>query len=76
MWGRHRRRRRCPRLTVKHGIGNVVIVDPRPPDVAHLGQVDRVLSQLVAQLPMVGLMSKSIDLLERMAAESGNVFEE
>jgi sarcosine oxidase, subunit beta len=61
-------------LTVKHGIGNVVIVDPRPPMSLTSDKSTECYRNWWPNLPMVGLMSRSIDLLERMAAESGNVF--
>ncbi|HEU5113393.1 MAG TPA: FAD-dependent oxidoreductase, partial [Acidimicrobiia bacterium] len=61
-------------LTVKHGIGNVVIVDPRPPMSLTSDKSTECYRNWWPNLPMVGLMTRSIDLLERMAAESGNVF--
>jgi sarcosine oxidase, subunit beta len=61
-------------LTVKHGIGNVVIVDPRPPLSLTSDKSTECYRNWWPNLPMVGLMSRSIDLLERMAAESGNSF--
>jgi sarcosine oxidase, subunit beta len=61
-------------LTVKHGIGNVVIVDPRPPMTLTSDKSTECYRNWWPNLPMVGLMSRSIDLLETMAAESGNNF--
>ena len=61
-------------LTVKHGIGSVVIVDPRPPMSLTSDKSTECYRNWWPNLPMVGLMTRSIDLLERMAAESGNVF--
>jgi glycine/D-amino acid oxidase-like deaminating enzyme len=61
-------------LTVTHGIRNVVIVDPRPPLSLTSDKSTECYRNWWPNLPMVGLMSRSIDLLERMAAESGNRF--
>ena len=61
-------------LTVKHGVGNVVIVDPRPPMSLTSDKSTECYRNWWPNLPMVGLMSRSIDLLETMAAESGNSF--
>jgi sarcosine oxidase, subunit beta len=61
-------------LTVKHGIGDVVIVDPRPPMSLTSDKSTECYRNWWPNLPMVGLMSRSIDLLETMAAESGNIF--
>jgi glycine/D-amino acid oxidase-like deaminating enzyme len=61
-------------LTVKHGIGNVVIVDPLPPLSLTSDKSTECYRNWWPNLPMVGLMSRSIDLLEKMAADSGNVF--
>jgi glycine/D-amino acid oxidase-like deaminating enzyme len=61
-------------LTVKHGIGSVVIVDPRPPLSLTSDKSTECYRNWWPNLPMVGLMSRSIDLLEKMAGESGSAF--
>ena len=61
-------------LTVKHGIENIVIVDPRPPMSLTSDKSTECYRNWWPNLPMVGLMSRSIDLLEKMSAESGNSF--
>ena len=61
-------------LTVNHGIGRVVIVDPLPPLSLTSDKSTECYRNWWPNLPMVGLMSRSIDLLEKMAAHSGNVF--
>ncbi|MGH8948933.1 MAG: NAD(P)/FAD-dependent oxidoreductase, partial [Acidimicrobiia bacterium] len=61
-------------LTVKHGIGDVVIIDPLPPLSLTSDKSTECYRNWWPNLPMVGLMSRSIDLLEKMAAESGNAF--
>ena len=61
-------------LTVKHEIGNVVIVDPRPPMSLTSDKSTECYRNWWPNLPMVGLMTRSIDLLEKMASESGNSF--
>jgi sarcosine oxidase, subunit beta len=61
-------------LTVKHGIGDVVMVDPRPPMSLTSDKSTECYRNWWPNLPMVGLMSRSIDLLEKMASESGNRF--
>jgi glycine/D-amino acid oxidase-like deaminating enzyme len=61
-------------LAVRHGIEGVVIVDPRPPLTLTSDKSTECYRNWWPNHPMVGLMSRSIDLLERMAAESGNVF--
>jgi sarcosine oxidase, subunit beta len=61
-------------LSVKHGIADVVIVDPRPPMSLTSDKSTECYRNWWPNLPMVGLMSRSIDLLEKMASESGNSF--
>ena len=51
-----------------------MIVDPRPPLSLTSDKSTECYRNWWPNLPMVGLMSRSIDLLERMAAESGNRF--
>jgi glycine/D-amino acid oxidase-like deaminating enzyme len=61
-------------LAVRHQMGNVMLVDPRPPLTLTSDKSTECYRNWWPNLPMVGLMSRSIDLLERMATESGNVF--
>jgi glycine/D-amino acid oxidase-like deaminating enzyme len=61
-------------LTVRHGIGNVVLIDPRPPLTLTSDKSTECYRNWWPNHPMVALMSRSIDLLEKMAIESGNVF--
>jgi glycine/D-amino acid oxidase-like deaminating enzyme len=61
-------------LAVRHSVGKVVVVDPRPPLSLTSDKSTECYRNWWPNQPMVGLMSRSIDLLERMATESGNVF--
>lgn len=61
-------------LTVRHSVGKVILVDPRPPLTLTSDKSTECYRNWWPNQPMVGLMSRSIDLLEKMAAESGNVF--
>jgi glycine/D-amino acid oxidase-like deaminating enzyme len=61
-------------LAVRHAIGRVVVIDPRPPLTLTSDKSTECYRNWWPNRPMVGLMSRSIDLLEKMAAESGNVF--
>ena len=61
-------------LAVRHGVGRVVIVDPRPPLTLTSDKSTESYRNWWPNSPMVGLMNRSIDLLEEMSAESGNVF--
>jgi glycine/D-amino acid oxidase-like deaminating enzyme len=61
-------------LAVRHEIGKVVVIDPRPPLTLTSDKSTECYRNWWPNPPMVGLMSRSIDLLEKMAAESGNVF--
>ena len=61
-------------LAVKHNAGSVVIVDPLPPLTLTSDKSTECYRNWWPNQPMVGLMNRSIDLLEEMAAESGNVF--
>ncbi len=61
-------------LTVAYGADSVVIVDPRPPLTLTSDKSTECYRNWWPNRPMVGLMSRSIDLLEMMAAESDNVF--
>lgn len=60
-------------LTVNHGL-DVVIIDPRPPLTLTSDKSTECYRNWWPSRPMVGLMNRSIDLLEQMAAQSGNVF--
>ena len=61
-------------LTVKHGVSRVVLVDPRPPLTLTSDKSTECYRNWWPNQPMVGLMNRSIDLLEDAARESGNVF--
>ncbi len=61
-------------LVMSGRAGKVVIVDPRPPMSLTSDKSTECYRNWWPNRPMVGLMSRSIDLLERMATESGNAF--
>lgn len=61
-------------LAVVQGLERVRIVDPRPPLTLTSDKSTECYRNWWPNLPMVQLMNHSIDLLETMAAESGNVF--
>ncbi|HEU4916791.1 MAG TPA: FAD-dependent oxidoreductase [Acidimicrobiia bacterium] len=61
-------------LAVRHEVGSVVMVDPRPPLTLTSDKSTECYRNWWPNKPMVDLMSRSIDLLEKMATESGNVF--
>ncbi|MFQ5523573.1 MAG: NAD(P)/FAD-dependent oxidoreductase [Acidimicrobiia bacterium] len=61
-------------LAVRRGVGRVVIVDPRPPLTLTSDKSTECYRNWWPNAPMVGLMSRSIDLLEEMAEESDNAF--
>ena len=61
-------------LTVKRGMANVVLVDPRPPLTLTSDKSTECYRNWWPNAPMVGLMNRSIDLLEEMARESDNAF--
>ncbi len=61
-------------LAVRHEVGRVVVVDPRPPLTLTSDKSTECYRNWWPNRPMVDLMSRSIDLLEKMATESGNVF--
>ena len=61
-------------LTVVHGIDDVVIIDPRPPLTLTSDKSTECYRNWWPNLPMVGLMNRSIDLVEQMSAESGDAF--
>jgi glycine/D-amino acid oxidase-like deaminating enzyme len=61
-------------LAVKHGVRKVVLVDPRPPLTLTSDKSTECYRNWWPNAPMVGLMNRSIDLLEEMARESDNAF--
>jgi glycine/D-amino acid oxidase-like deaminating enzyme len=61
-------------LAVRHGITDVVMIDPRPPLTLTSDKSTECYRNWWPNGSMVGLMNRSIDLLEDMAAASGNVF--
>lgn len=61
-------------LTVRLGMGGVVLADPRPPLTLTSDKSTECYRTWWPNGPMVALMSRSVDLLEEMAVESGNAF--
>ncbi len=61
-------------LSVVQGLRDVAIVDPRPPLTLTSDKSTECYRNWWPNLPMVQLMNHSIDLLEHMAAETGNIF--
>lgn len=61
-------------LTVCHDVADVAVVDPRPPLTLTSDKSTECYRNWWPNGSMVGLMNRSIDLLESMAEESGNVF--
>jgi glycine/D-amino acid oxidase-like deaminating enzyme len=61
-------------LAVRHGVPRVTIVDPRPPLTLTSDKSTECYRNWWPNEPMVGLMNRSIDLLEELAEESENVF--
>lgn len=61
-------------LAVRHGVTDVTVVDPRPPLTLTSDKSTECYRNWWPNLPMVQLMNRSIDLLEEMAVESGNIF--
>ncbi|HUP16305.1 MAG TPA: FAD-dependent oxidoreductase [Acidimicrobiia bacterium] len=61
-------------LSVKRGVRKVVLVDPRPPLTLTSDKSTECYRNWWPNAPMVGLMNRSIDLLEEMARESDNAF--
>jgi glycine/D-amino acid oxidase-like deaminating enzyme len=59
-------------LTVKRGVRNVILVDPLPPLTLTSDKSTECYRNWWPNGPMVGLMNRSIDLLEEMAQESDN----
>lgn len=61
-------------LSVRHQAEKVVLVDPRPPLTLTSDKSTECYRNWWPSRPMVGLMNRSIDLLEEMAEESDDVF--
>ncbi len=61
-------------LSVVQGISDVVIIDPRPPLTLTSDKSTECYRNWWPNLPMVGLMNRSIDLIEQMSEESGDAF--
>lgn len=61
-------------LAVRHDVTDVLVVDPRPPLTLTSDKSTECYRNWWPNSSMVGLMNRSIDLLEEMAEESGNVF--
>jgi len=61
------------RLATAHGV-DVTLVDPRPPLTLTSDKSTECYRNWWPNQPMVGLMNRSIDLLEEMSAQSENVF--
>lgn len=61
-------------LTVKHGIKDVVIVDERAPLSLTSDKSTEAYRNWWPDAAMVTMMNRSIDLLEEMARETGNIF--
>ena len=61
------------RLATAHGV-DVTLVDPRPPLTLTSDKSTECYRNWWPNEPMVGLMNRSIDLLEEMSEQSGNVF--
>ena len=60
-------------LVVRHGVRNVVLVDERPPLSLTSAYGTEAYRNWWPDAPMFRFISRSIDLLEELAAESGNV---
>ena len=61
-------------LAARHGTGMVTLVDPRPPLTLTSDKSTECYRNWWPNASMVGLMNRSIDLLEEMATESGDAF--
>lgn len=57
-----------------HGVTDVALIDPRPPLSLTSDKSTECYRNWWPNQPMVGLMQRSIDLLETMADESGDIF--
>ncbi|MEA2058722.1 MAG: FAD-dependent oxidoreductase, partial [Actinomycetota bacterium] len=62
-------------LTVRCGVSNVVICDPRPPLTLTSDKSTECYRNWWPSPPMVEFMGRSIDLLEEVAIESGNTIQ-
>jgi sarcosine oxidase, subunit beta len=58
----------------RRGEGRVLVVDPRPPLTLTSDKSTECYRNWWPNRPMVGLMNRSIDLLEEMSEESGDAF--
>jgi glycine/D-amino acid oxidase-like deaminating enzyme len=61
-------------LAARQGVEDVVMIDPRPPLTLTSDKSTECYRNWWPNEPMVGLMNRSIDLLEDMAEESSDVF--
>lgn len=61
-------------LSVTHGLDEVSLVDPRPPLTLTSDKSTECYRNWWPSQPMVGLMNRSIDILERLADEWNNSF--
>jgi glycine/D-amino acid oxidase-like deaminating enzyme len=59
-------------LSVLHGVEGIVIVDPRPPLTLTSDKSTECYRNWWPNQPMVGLMNRSIDLLEQLSADSAD----
>ncbi len=57
-------------LTVRHGVEDVVVVDPRPPLTLTSDKSTECYRNWWPNRPMVGLMNRSIDIFEELAGET------
>ncbi len=61
-------------LAVKHGIGNIKLIDERAPLTLTSDKSTECYRNWWPDNAMVGLMNRSIDIMEELADESGNIF--
>ena len=61
-------------LSARHSVRRVVVADPRPPLTLTSDKSTECYRNWWPNASMVGLMNRSIDLLEQMTQESGNAF--
>ncbi len=61
-------------LAVRHGVEDVIVCDPLPPLTLTSDKSTECYRNWWPQPAMVGLMNRSIDLLDELAAASGNIF--
>ncbi|MGD2059732.1 MAG: FAD-dependent oxidoreductase, partial [Acidimicrobiia bacterium] len=57
-------------LSVRHGVADVVLVDPRPPLTLTSDKSTECYRNFWPNAPMVGLMNRSIDIFEELAGEA------